>query len=206
MPDDLVTTGYQAILEINNVIDCRRVSNCPFRDTRQTGVEPAEHLHLVPSETLMPDTTEADPICLYRISQIFHAQRIPNMDANSEDLMLASDPRIPPRASGYCCGPFPMDLYPVRIPDPHFYAETVIRRWIYDKPNGPDDTRHLYWTHILAYLCLYVEGQQPILFDHNKLNPPFRWFWKKCCVGPTPELKVNDGIRQLEEKLAPLTE
>lgn len=103
--------------------------------------------------------------------------------------MQASDLRLPPAHVGRGAGRFPPSLYPVWIPTPVKYCETLIHLVCRDRGGNYQS----FWVVMLTYVLEYIDGTD--IFDEAALSQPYRRFYHTMKQGDPKMFPILDEIR-----------
>ena len=143
---------------------------------------PSAHLHI-----------ERDlPIMLYNKSE--YLWKIPSLglsapdDVLGEDIILASDPRLPRHTLGRGDGAFSELLHPVRIPSVHRLTEAYILLNVGSRTHGFPWV----WGGLLTYIMEYVDRDG--LLDDNRLEPSCRRYWRGNKIDGIPQMQLLDAL------------
>ena len=143
---------------------------------------PAAHVHI----------GHPDNIRLYNKSETLW--KIPSLtlsapdDVLGEDIILASDPRLPKDRPGRGPGAFSELLYPVRIPSIHRLTDAYILLYVGIRNKGSS----MGWGGLLTYISEYVDGDGYL--DVNRLEPSCRRFWQDYKPGRIPMAQLLDTL------------
>lgn len=111
--------------------------------------------------------------------------------SDDPDILLTTDPRLPPYVQYGCTGPW-TDLYPIKILNPSSFTEAVILLACrdYRQPNNLFPT----WEGMLDALRGYKE--YPATLVKKSLRPEFQAFWQEYCSDkPVDKIYAGPGRR-----------
>ncbi|KAK2762063.1 hypothetical protein FQN54_001070 [Arachnomyces sp. PD_36] len=160
VPDELVTAAYIALLSAG-FPTCMEHSSCRTPVDFVPSPRPTEHLHI----------DQDVKLSIFKQSETLWSIPALSMDSprpSDQNIMLASDPRLPGPAPGRGRGAFSSSLYPVRIPTANRYTESLIRLIIRNQSHH----FQLFWMAMLTYMLEYVDGTKALREDD--LEPRFR--------------------------------
>jgi hypothetical protein len=119
VPDELLSVSYKALLSAG-FSTCMEDSPCKTPSDFEPSPPPAKHLHI----------NQDNKLSLFGKSQVLwslHSLDMKSTDSDDENIILASDPRLPSSVLGHAHGALSSSLYPIRIRSANRYTEALIR-------------------------------------------------------------------------------
>jgi hypothetical protein len=144
VPDDKVAASVSALLNTGSVT-CSEPKTCAVVAETRGSPPPAAHLHVNSEIT----------ICIYKNSSAFwFLSNLELSKSQPEDIILASDSRLPTSRPGRGHGCFKADTFPVCIPSAHRLLKAYLR--LIAKPREPDYEG--FWMSMEIYIEEYVDN------------------------------------------------
>lgn len=171
------------VLQKTGLAGCKNPETCTaVADTRRSP-PPAAHFHIDTEIT----------ISIYKQSSTLWflptLELSPDSIGKSPDIILASDPCLPPQRPGRGHGAFRPTTLPVYSPSAHRLLEAYIR--LLARAQG--SMYGSFWLAMITYICEYVDGDG--LLDEARLPVPYGTFYSGLKTFEQPVRALLEALR-----------